>query len=86
MALNTIWKGQLKISLVSFPVRLYAAVGSTNKLALNQLHKQCHSRIQLDTFCPEHGKLTRSEITKGYEYEKGKYITIADIEFFACVA
>ena len=76
MALTTTWKGQLKISLVSFPVRLYAAIGSANKLALNQLHKQCRSRIQLDTFCPKHGKLARSEITKGYEYEKGKYITI----------
>jgi len=76
MALTTTWKGQLKISLVGFPVRLYAAVGSTKKLALNQLHKQCRSRIHLDTFCPEHGKLARSEITKGYEYEKGKYITV----------
>jgi DNA end-binding protein Ku len=76
MALTTIWKGQLKISLVSFPVRLYTAVGTTNKLALNQLHKQCHSRIQMDSYCPKHGKLARSEITKGYEYEKGKYITI----------
>ncbi|MFB0556103.1 MAG: Ku protein, partial [Phycisphaerae bacterium] len=65
-----------KISLVSFPVRLYTAVGSANKLALNQLHKQCRSRIHLDTCCPKHGKLARSEITKGYEYEKGKYITI----------
>ena len=76
MALTTTWKGQLKISLVSFPVRLYAAVGSAKNLALNQLHKQCRSRIQLDTFCPKHGKLARSEVTKGYEYEKGKYITI----------
>ena len=40
MALNTIWKGQLKISLVSFPVRLYAAVGSTNKLAGTQRKPQ----------------------------------------------
>ena len=76
MALTTTWKGQLKISLVSFPVRLYTAVGSTKKLALNQLHKQCRSRIHLDTCCPKHGKLARSEITKGYEYVKGKYITI----------
>jgi len=76
MALTTTWKGQLKISLVSFPVRLYTAVGSAKKLALNQLHKQCRSRIHLDTCCPKHGKLARSEITKGYEYEKGKYITI----------
>jgi DNA end-binding protein Ku len=76
MALTTTWKGQLKISLVSFPVRLYTAVGSANKLALNQLHKQCRSRIHLDSCCPKHGKLARSEITKGYEYEKGKYITI----------
>ncbi|HUU16597.1 MAG TPA: Ku protein, partial [Sedimentisphaerales bacterium] len=64
----------LKISLVSFPVRLYTAVGSAKKLALNQLHKQCRSRIHMDTCCPKHGKLARSEITKGYEYEKGKYI------------
>jgi len=63
MALTTTWKGQLKISLISFPVRLYAAVSGTSKLALNQLHKQCHSRIQLDSFCPEHGKLAKSEIT-----------------------
>ena len=76
MALTTTWKGQLKISLVSFPVRLYTAVGSAKKLALNQLHKQCRSRIHMDTCCPKHGKLARSEITKGYEYEKGKYITI----------
>ncbi len=71
MALTTTWKGQLKISLVSFPVRLYTAVGSTNKLALNQLHKQCHSRIHLDTYCPKHGKLAGSEVTKGYEYNNG---------------
>jgi DNA end-binding protein Ku len=76
MALTTTWKGQLKISLVGFPVRLYTAVGSAKKLALNQLHKQCRSRIHLDTCCPKHGKLARSEITKGYEYEKGKYVTI----------
>ncbi|HUU17592.1 MAG TPA: hypothetical protein VMW72_10620 [Sedimentisphaerales bacterium] len=44
--------------------------GSAKKLALNQLHKQCRSRIHLDTCCPKHGKLARSEITKGYEYEK----------------
>ena len=82
LALTTSWKGQLKISLVSFSVRLYTAVGSAKKLALNQLHKQCRSRIHLDTCCPKHGKLARSEITKGYEYEKGKYVTIEQEDLF----
>jgi DNA end-binding protein Ku len=67
MALTTTWKGQLKISLVSFPVRLYTAVGSAKKLALNQLHKQCRNRIHLDTFCPKHGKLANSRsLLKSY--------------------
>jgi len=47
MALTTTWKGQLKISLVSFPVRLYTAVGSAKKLALNQLLQKLQQRDHL---------------------------------------
>lgn len=74
------WKGQLKLSLVSFPVRLYNAISSTSRVSLNQLHKDCHMRLKQQMRCPEHGEVDRSEIVKGYEYEKGKYVIIDEAD------
>jgi DNA end-binding protein Ku len=72
------WKGQLKLSLVSLPVRLYNAITSTSKVRLNQLHKDCHHRLKQQMICPEHGAVERDEIVKGYEYEKGKYVVVEE--------
>jgi DNA end-binding protein Ku len=72
------WKGSLKLSLVSFPIRLYNAVSSTARIALNQLHQPDYRRIRYQVTCPEHGEVPRSEIVRGYEYEKGRYVVIED--------
>jgi len=76
------WTGQLKISLVSFPVRLYNATTSSTRISMNQLHKDCGRRLRQQMVCPEHGAVDRSDIVKGYEYEKDRYVLIdeADIE------
>ena len=76
MAPRAYWTGNLKISLVSFGVRLYNAVSEAEKIRLNQLHKGCNSRIKMPTTCPIHGQVDRSEIVKGYEFEKDKYVVI----------
>jgi DNA end-binding protein Ku len=70
------WKGQLRLSLVAFPVRLHNAVTSTSRITLNQLHADCGHRLRQQMVCPEHGDVDRREIVKGYEYEKGKYVLI----------
>jgi DNA end-binding protein Ku len=70
------WKGQLRLSLVTFGVRLYAATESSNRVSMNQLHKGCHQRIKNQTVCPIHGPVSRDEIVKGYEYEKDTYVII----------
>ena len=72
------WKGQLKLSLVSFPIRLHNAISSTNRVSLNQLHAQCHRRLKQQMICPEHGAVERSDIVKGYEFEKNNYVVIED--------
>ncbi len=72
------WKGQLKISLVAMPVRMHNATTSTSRIHLNQLHKECHQRLKQQMICPEHGPVDRSEIVKGYEYEKNHYVVIND--------
>lgn len=76
MALRASWSGYLKLSLVTIPVRMYNAISSTSRVSLNQLHKNCQHRVRQQLVCPEHGKLEREDIVKGYEYEKDKYVVI----------
>jgi DNA end-binding protein Ku len=74
----SIWKGHLTFGLVSFPVRLFtAARGET--ISFNQLHKTDNSRVKQVLFCQAEDKqISRSEIVKGYEYEKDRYVVIDD--------
>lgn len=80
MAPRAYWTGNIKISLVSFGVRMYNAVSEAEKVRLNQVHKGCNQRIKMPTTCPIHGQLDRSEIAKAYEFEKDKYIVIEQEE------
>src|SRR5437763_16463852 len=73
---STVWKGHLTFGLVSFPIRLFSAARSES-VSFNQLHKHDGSRIQQVLFCQAEDKpIQRSEIVKGYEYEKDRYVVI----------
>src|SRR6201998_2404205 len=75
---SSVWKGQLTFGLVSFPVRLFSAARSET-ISFNLLHKDDHSRIRQVTFCQAEDKpVSRSELVKGYEYEKDHYVEIDD--------
>jgi DNA end-binding protein Ku len=77
---STIWKGHLTFGLVSFPVKLYSAARGES-ISFNQLHKTDGSRVRQVLFCAAEDKpLQRSEIVKGYEYEKDRYVVIDDEE------
>ena len=72
------WKGYLKLSLVSCPVRLYTATTSSNRVSFNLLHKDTHSRVQMRPHDPELGEVDRADLVKGYEYERGHYVIMSD--------
>ena len=73
MASRSVWKGFLQFSLVNVPVKAYtAAVSGGGGISLNQLHKECHSRINYKKVCPVHGEITANEIVSGYEFAKGQ--------------
>jgi len=77
MAAST-WKGHLTFGLVSFPIRLFSAARSET-ISFNLLHKDDHSRIRQVTYCQSEDKpVSRSELVKGYEYEKDRYVVIED--------
>ena len=75
---STVWKGHITFGLVSFPVRLYSAARGES-ISFNQLHKADGSRIKQMIYCAAEDKaIPRSEIVKGYEYEKDHYVVVED--------
>jgi len=70
------WKGYLKLSLVSVPVKAYTANDTAEEIRLNQLHADCNARVRYKKVCPEHGELKSDEIVSGYEYTKDSYVVI----------
>ncbi|MCG3125516.1 MAG: Non-homologous end joining protein Ku [Phycisphaerae bacterium] len=72
------WKGQIRLSLVSFPVCLYNATSGAARISMNQLHRDCHRRLKQQMTCPEHGPVERADIVKGYEYEKDRYVIVEE--------
>ena len=77
MAPRSSWKGYLKLSLVSVPVKAYTASdGGSSGIRLNQLHETCHSRIKYQKTCPIHGPVDNDEIVSGYEFAKDQYVII----------
>ena len=79
MAARATWKGFLKISLVNIPIKVFPATESSGSIAFNQLHGECQTRIQQKRWCPHCSReVPNSEIVKGYEFEKGRYVIVAD--------
>lgn len=83
MAPRASWKGYIKLSLVSCPVRLYPATSASERISFNQLHKKTHNRINMKPVDPELGLVERSDLVKGYEYEDKQYIIIEDSDLEA---
>jgi DNA end-binding protein Ku len=77
---SAVWKGTLSFGLLAIPVKLYAAARS-QRMILHQLHKVCHTRLKQPLYCPQcNRQVDRSEVVRGYEYEKGKYVVINEDE------
>src|SRR5579884_2090346 len=77
---STVWKGHIAFGLVSFPVRLYSAARGES-ISFNQLHKTDHSRVKQVLYCAAEDKpIPRSDIVKGYEYEKDRWVVVEDEE------
>jgi DNA end-binding protein Ku len=76
----TVWKGYLSFGLVSFPIRLYSAA-RPETVHFHMLHKKDLSRIKEVWYCAEENKpVDKSQIVKGYEYSKGRYVIVDDDE------
>lgn len=80
MATRPTWQGYLRLSLVSCPVALYTATSRQGEVHFNMLHKETMNRIRMIPTDPETGPVDRSDIVKGFEIEKGRYVVVTPEE------
>jgi len=79
MAARPTWKGYLKISLVTVPIKVFPATDAGATLSFNQLHAECQTRIQQKRWCPHcEREVPNTDIVKGFEFEKGRYVVVGD--------
>lgn len=75
------WTGFLRLSLVSCPVYLSPATSEAKRIRLNQLNAETGNRLKQQLVDSETGDVVeRDQIVKGYEYDRGRYVTISDEE------
>jgi len=83
MAERPIWKGQLRLSLVSIPVEMFSATNSKARVAFRQIHKPSGKPIQLQKVVPGVGPVKPDDIWKGYEVDSDEYVLIEPDEIEA---
>jgi DNA end-binding protein Ku len=76
MAGRPYWSGQFKISLVSFGIQLYPATSSQSGVTFHQIDRTTGERIRHLNVVNENEPVENSDIVKGYEYTKGKYLIV----------
>jgi len=76
--MRAIWKGNISFALVSIPISLFSAT-RRNELSFHYLHKKDMSPVSYKRFCDgENVEVPWEEITRGYEFEKERYVEITD--------
>ena len=83
MPTRPIWKGQLRLSLVSIAVELYTATKANAKPSFRQIHEPSGKPIHYEKVVDGIGPVDKDEIMKGFEYEKGDYVLLTDEEIDA---
>ncbi|PVM87166.1 non-homologous end joining protein Ku [Caulobacter endophyticus] len=80
MAPRPTWQGHLRLSLVTCPVALYTATNPGGEVRFNLLHPKTHNRIRMVATDPDLGPVERSDLVKGYEVEKDRYVIVTPEE------
>src|SRR5574338_1455167 len=75
--MRSMWRGTIRFSLVSIPIKIYSAIESSAKIQFNQLHRDDFGAIGYDKRCKKCGEVvTNDQITKGYQYEPDRYAIV----------
>ncbi len=79
--MRPLWKGAISFGLVNIPVRLYTATEKKD-LKFRYLHAECGTPVEYQKRCPTcNREISQDEIVYGYEYERGRFVTLKEEDF-----
>ena len=82
MAQRPIWRGHLRLALVSCPVGLYSARHDRGSIRFHMINPATGNRIKMVTTDAESKvELSRGDLVKGYEFKKDSYVIVTDEDF-----
>lgn len=76
MATRPIWKGQLRISLVSIPVEMYSATRTGSRISFRQIHEPSGKPIRYEKVVPGIGPIDTDDIAKGYQLDSDTFVLL----------
>jgi len=76
MASRALWKGQLRLSLVSIPVEIHSAHNSAAKTSFRQIHRPSGKPVHYQKVVEGIGPISTDDIMKGYETDDGDYLLL----------
>ena len=80
--MKAIWKGHIRFSMVTIPVRIYNAIDTAQTVRFNQLNKETNSPIRYEKKDKSTDEVVKPEnIVKGYQYEPGQYVIVNPDDF-----
>lgn len=79
-AVRSFWKGHLRLSLVTIPVRLVSATRADGAVSFHQVDRKTKQRIRYQKVVPGIGEVDKDDIVRGYEVEPGNYVLLEDDE------
>ena len=86
MATRSLDTATIAFGLVSIPVKIYSTKEPTHEIHFNLIHEGCGERLKQFYECPKHGKVERSDMTKGFELTKGSFVELSKEELKALEA
>jgi len=81
VAARSTWKGSLKLSLISIPIRVFPATNPGSDVSFRQFHRKCHTPIKMKRWCPHcEEEVGLNDVVKGYETSKGHFVMVENEE------
>lgn len=75
MPVRPTWSGSIQISLVSIAVRVFPATNPARQVEFHQIDRSTHHRVHHQNVA-DSGAVEASDLVKGFEYARDKYIEI----------
>jgi DNA end-binding protein Ku len=82
MAQRPIWRGHLRLALVSCPVALYSVLHASRGLHFHLINPDTGHRVHMVTVDADTDQeVDRKSLVKGYEFEKDRFVLLDDADF-----